>query len=177
MACGPSAYAFDLRRLAGKRVIAVNNAVDLLGFGSYLLRTPDIAAAVFSLDSEWVYRRRVFLESFPGERYAALPLESFPECAGIPGVTYLRHSENQGLSDDPSAVSGKFSGHGALNLAYLQGAREIHLVGFDMDSREGEKFVKWIPTFRDALPQLNNRGVRVINHNLASCVDAFLKEA
>ena len=125
-------------------------------------------------------RRRPLLESFDGERYFALPLETLPDCGGITGATYLRRwtSERTRSDDWSSWTPAGNSGYSAINLAYLKGAREINLVGFDMDLNTRGKtdlFVSWIPRFRTMLPQLTARGVRVWNHNPNSAIDAFPK--
>lgn len=167
VAGGPSAKAFDLQSLAGKQVLAVNDPI----FWPALMKR---STAVLSLDNNWVRQHRYFLEVFEGERYIALPQETWPDCAGIPGAKYLQWGHDGGLSEDPGVIhTGGNSGYGAIGLAYLKGAKEIHLVGYDMDPADGEKYEHWAPQFRSMLPQLETRGVRVLNHNPRSFVDAF----
>lgn len=175
MACGPSARALDLATLRGEQLLLVNDAaLRHSSFAACAHATPTPAAALFSLDNQWVRRRRHFLESWAGEKHVALPLESWPECAGIAGVNYLGWSHADGLSDEPDVIcTGGNSGYGAINLAYLKGAREIYLLGYDMDAREDEKYIYWAPRFRTMLPQLKARGVRVVNLNPDSHIDAF----
>lgn len=168
VAGGDSARHFDFSRARGA-VLVVNDAI-------FLVALQGLATAVFSVDSNWVRRRRVFLDSFAGEKYLAVPLETFPECGGVRGAAYLRWSHQAGLSDDPGAVcTGGNSGYAAINLAYLKGARVIHLAGFDMEDAD-DRFRQWIPRFRTMLPQLSARGVTVINHNPRSAIDAFPRE-
>ena len=172
VAGGPSARRFDLGRLNGKRVICVNESIfSLLG------TTPADAPAVFSLDHRWVLCRRDFLASHRGERFVAVPLETWPDCGGIPSVTYLRRSTEDGVSDDPGVVFGHESGRGAINLAHLKHAREIHLVGYDMDPAENEKWAWWLPRYGRVAADLKARGVRVVNHNRDSHIDVFEKAA
>lgn len=171
VAGGPSARRFDFSQIPPAcRVLAVNDGVDhLRGSSSYPL-----AAAVVSIDQRWIRRRRVFLEHVRGEKFLAVPLDTWPECAGIPGATYLQWSHASGLSDDPGFLAtGGNSGYAALNLAYLKHARLIHLVGYDMNPRHDEKYEHWAPRFHNALAQLGKRGVTVLNHNPDSYVDAF----
>lgn len=171
VAGGPSARKFDLGRLRGETVLAVNDALDLL----LARRLPPTAVA--SLDNNWIRRRRADLERFEGEKYLALPLETWPDCAGIRGATYLRWSHADGLSEDPTRVcTGGNSGYGALNVAYLKGAREIFLVGYDMDPRDGPAHATWARLFRATLPQLAARRARVVNLNPNSFIDAFPRE-
>ncbi len=70
--------------------------------------------------------------------------------------------------------TGGNSGYMALNVALHKGAKEIHLVGFDMDDGS-EKYAQWIPRFRTTRQQLDAAGVKVINENPRSAVDAFEK--
>jgi hypothetical protein len=154
-------------------VLAVNNA----GGASerfVFFRGPE-PAAVFSIDNGWVRRNRAFLSRHPGEKYVALPLETWPDCGGIDGVTYLRHSTALGLSRDPGTINGCDSGHGALNLAFLKGARRIRLIGFDMNPDDKEIFRTWLPRYRPAAEQLRAAGVQVVNMNPDSYVDVFPK--
>jgi len=167
VANGPSVHNFDLFSLHGKTVLAVNEA-------SFLLEALGLATVVFSLDNRWIHRRRDFLERFVGEKYLAVPLETWPECGGISGAIYLQWSYEKGLSDDPGIVcTGGNSGYGAINVAYLKHAKTIYLVGFDMDPSGKEEFEQWIPRFRTMLPQLEAHRVRVLNLNPNSHVDAF----
>lgn len=168
VAGGAFAQRIDLEALRGRTILAVNEAAFL---GKPALFT--FAAATFSVDSTWIRRRRAFLTSFPGEKYLAVPLDTFPECSSIPGAVYLQWSFRDGLSDDPRFLcTGGNSGYAAINLAYLKGAKIIHLIGYDMDGPE-DKYRQWIPRFRSMLPQLQAHGVQVLNHNINSRVNAF----
>ncbi len=169
---GPSAQVFDLRRLDGKRVLAVNDAVFTFSLG----RCEPSAVSVFSLDHVWVRRHCDWLAAFEGEKHLAVPLETWPDVGGIEGAVYLRRSSAAGLSLDPGVINaGCNSGYGAIGLCFLKGAKEIHLVGYDMDPKDNENFVYWAPLFRTMLPQLKASGISVFNHSRNSFIDAFLK--
>ena len=163
---------------AGASVLAINDAVfrvrSLPCDPVWPVKANGYRVAVFSLDKDWVRRSKAFLASFHGERHVALPLETWPDCAGIPGVRYYGWSHAEGLSDDPAVIAtGQNSGYGALGLAYSKGAKVIHLIGYDMDTPYMKQF--WAPFFHHALPQLNAKGIKVINHNPDSAIDAFPK--
>ena len=163
VAGGPSAHSVNWQCLWGRTVLAVNDAA---------LLVPS-ATAVFSLDNQWIIRRRAFLESFAGEKYLAVPLDTFPACGGITGARYLQWAYSPGLSTDPTRINtGGNSGYAAINFAYLKRARVIYLAGYDMNTNE-DKFAQWIPRFRTMLTQLNRDGVEVWNLNPRSAVDAF----
>jgi hypothetical protein len=169
VAGGPSARAFDARRCHGQ-ILAINDAV-FFPFSSAAIQP---SVTVFSADPGWVRRHRDFLAQFRGEKWFCLALDTWPDCAGIPGATYLRRGRCHGLSDDPGMLNtGGNSGYAAINLAVLKGAREIHLVGYDMHPSDGDKFAQWAPRFRTMLPQLQARGIQVLNHNPSSSIDAF----
>lgn len=164
VARGPSVRRFDYQRLVGKQVIGVNTFV--LGL--------DRAAAICSIDPRWIASHRVLLSKYEGEKYLALPVRSHPDCAGIPGATYLEQCHERGLSDFARAVcTGGNSGYAALNVAVFKRAKDIHLVGFDMDPKDGEKYLQWAPLFRSMRPQLDRLGIQVTNHNRNSFIDAF----
>ena len=154
-------------------MLCVNDAIlNMTGSGAGAL----LAAAVFSLDPRWVSRRRDFLEGFRGEKYLAVPCETFPPCGGISGAVYLQRSHARGLSDDPEAVcTGGHSGYGALGIAYTKRARRVFLIGYDLNPVRGRKdlYRFWADNYWNALPQLQARGVEVFNCNRGSAIDAF----
>lgn len=170
VAGGPSARQFDSSRFRKGKVLTINDAIQRFPF-----------ASIFSADADWVRRNRGIWQKAGCDDYLAIPLDTNPDLANLPGVTYLQRSHEDGLSFDPGFVcTGGNSGYAAINLCTLKGATLIHLVGFDMDPKtrgQGDKFEQWIPRFRTMLPQLEEHGIRVINHNLNSHIDAFPKEA
>lgn len=177
VAAGPSGERLDVDRLAGRSTIVVNDGAKHLLFSPWTRLKLITDACIFSADPDWLRSHTGFLCSVKGEKYTAVALDTHPDLANIPGVTYLQRSHEDGLSDDPGFLcTGGNSGYAAINLAYLKGAKDIHLVGFDMDPSTDEKFSQWIPRFRTMLPQLQARGVRVTNHNPRSFIDAFPKE-
>lgn len=171
VAGGRSALNFDLSRLNGKRVVAVNDALFRVG------RFPALQVTSFSCDNNWIREHRRFLTRSRCEKYLAVPLETWPDCGGIDGVTYLRWSHADGLSNDPTAVcTGGNSGYAAINLAWLKGAATIHLLGYDMNPADNAYYAEWALRFHTMLPQLARRGVKVVNHNHESFIDTFPKE-
>ncbi len=171
---GRSADDFlNWRNLEGARVLAVNDRC----FPASVI----YGSCFFSVDNVWVRRNKSFLSQFreEAETYLALPQETWPDVAGIPGVKYLRPAFEDGLSIDPCVLRvGGNSGYGALNLAVLKGAKRINLIGFDMDPGDpvnGEFYRQWAPRFRTMLPQLKNLGVTVLNRSVDSHIDAFSK--
>lgn len=163
---GPSAPRLLPTIPDGACVLCLNDAVFHVG------RLNRHRVAFFSLDKDWVRLHKDFLSVARIEKHIALPLSTWPDCANIPGVKYYEWSHTEGLSDDPYIIAtGQNSGFGALNLCYLKESRIIHLIGYDMN--EPYMAAHWAPFFSHALPQLEARGVKVINHNRDSRVVAF----
>lgn len=171
---GPSLRGFDFTRLAGRRVLAVNEAlVNLLSVD-----------AVFSLDNNWARHRCSEMSMFRGEKYLAVQEFYWPYVDQ--SATMLQRIRRPGLSDDPGAVHiCGTSGYGALNLAYLKRARQIFLLGFDM-AGSGHwhpepgwggaiPLEPWAAAFDVAAEQLRTAGVHVVNCSPASTIRAFEK--
>jgi hypothetical protein len=157
---GPSAYLYPYRKdKSFDRILAVNDGWDHVPW----------ADCVCSIDPDWSKRNRLKLQFVNCERYLALDPE-IDGGWGIPGVTYLRHSPEDGLSRDLGALAGGNSGHAAINLAVLKGTKHITLIGFDM--HEPERVV-WREKFHVLASQLD--GVTVVNANPRSAIDAFPK--
>jgi len=173
---GPSLKTFDLSLIHG-RVLSVNGhalPVAACQSGGRCLES------LFSLDHRWIRRNRDFIAGFEGEKFIALPLETWPDCGGIPGVTYLQWGHRDGWSEDPGIVNtGGNGGYAALNLAYLKRAKQVNLVGFDM-AGGGEyksQYPYWAKAFNTVLPQAKAAGVEVVNWSRESAIVAFPQAA
>jgi hypothetical protein len=173
VAGGPSLVGFDLTRLEGRTVLVVNDSV----------RHLPSAQAVFSCDRNWAAHRVDTLLAFSGEKYLAVGYET-----SHPNIRNLVRSRAQGLSRDPSAVCVCSSGYGALNLAFLKGARTIFLLGYDYRDPgkhwHGERGVSpsraaglalWAHQYETTVVPLREAGVQVWNANPLSAVNAFPK--
>jgi hypothetical protein len=170
---GPSALAFDPDRLRGKRVLTVNDSVFRFCY-SYAVALNPSMPAFFTLDKNWIRRHRDFLNKYTGEKYLAVPLETWPDCAGISGARYLQWAHGDGLNEDPHFINtGGHSGYGAFNVAFLKRSSEIHLVGFDLDPAQKSQYVYWARNYDTMIPQLKAAAVKVFNHNRESYITAF----
>ena len=174
---GPSLRGFDFERLRGQVVVAINDASRHLPW----------ATALFSADLIWMDNRRSHIESFPGERYLAIP----PDVQGVyRGVQYLTRLRLLGLSEVQGCVHfGATSGYAAVNLAVLKGAKEIVLFGYDYSGTDrwypdyvwssggrGQlEHEEWARNFGTMLPALALAGVKVMNAGLSSKITAFPK--
>lgn len=157
---GPSAMKFDMSRLSGESVLVLNKA---------LFRYPQ-ADGFFTLDRDFVYKNFEEIVKFKGEKFLALPNRNLT----VEGIEFYDWDYQYGLCEKPGVLStGCNSGYAAINLAYQKNAREIHLVGYDMDPKDYSQYKFWIPLFDTMLPQLELRGIKVINHNVDSFITAF----
>lgn len=161
----------DIHKIRGP-VIAVKHGLLAYPSADVLFlsgeKTPEIAAGL--------------VPKFTGE-YMIVRGRSDPRLD--PRIHRIGRSKAHGtLSDDAHYVTGLDAGTSAINLAYLFGAREIILLGYDM---RGGHFVDKHPLpfpplehFRRhqiCLPALNEdarrRGVRIVNCSEGSAVTAF----
>lgn len=97
------------------------------------------------------------------------------------------------LSNDPTIItSGGTSGFGALNVAYLKGAKLVVLFGYDYSDTNGtwhandahydpnhyynpSNWIEWASAFNNITPQLKEKGVEVVNASQRSGISAFPK--
>lgn len=102
-------------------------------------------------------------------------------------VHAVKAEHRGGLSESPSVIFGRNSGHMAINIALLMRVSRIILVGFDMQPKgkthfhalhsrpaNVDAFKTWIEDLDLAAPILRKAGVEVLNANPNSAIQAFL---
>ncbi|MFC3227345.1 hypothetical protein ACFOGJ_08900 [Marinibaculum pumilum] len=174
---GASIDPADLPRLP-RPIVAVNAA--------YVDR-PD-ADVLFWIDHRFYRQHRDGMARHTGRKVARGDLpERPPYRVEIVGRTQPRGPKKvRPLSHDPRRVGGFCSGAGALNRAYLDGAAEIVLLGFDMGGgdyhdrhrvppAEWQYETLFAKHFEAFAPELAARGVKVWNTSLQSRLDCFEK--
>ena len=160
---GPSLTGFDFARLPPAVRIGANKSAWLAG-----------CDVLVTIDHNFHRNLRAEIKAFPGERIVARAKDEL-----IPGVTYVKHGRADGFSDDPETLHGLNSGYAALNLAYQRGYKRIGLLGFDFKWDSGKShfhegyawqnkdtpkyLAKWVVAFDKCLPQLEAKGVDVVN--------------
>lgn len=183
IASGPSAAALDLARAPGY-VIGVNDSG---------LQSPRVDAIV-SMDRLWTehrwdeivrrcgptWLRRSAVQNVK-DRWDGLHVFECDHKSSIP-------------SSVPGWLNGTNSGACAVNLAYQLKPRRVFLIGFDM-GRAGAraywhaayswahpqggttngKYAEWAKQFRQAARAFDVAGIRVLNVNPKSAIDAFPK--
>lgn len=175
---GPSVLKCDTNNLPG-RIIATNEAG--------LTIRPDADVLLFS-DMRWWEWNKDRMRLYTGPRIVTNNLMNNSP-AKVHYLDRLRGNQNLGLplSEDPTRLSGWCSGGRAINLAYLFGASEIVLIGFDMHERDGDNFhdkhqakplkgrkaERFIPAIECLKPGLDKAGVRVVNCTPGSALKCF----
>lgn len=189
VAGGPSLRDFDFEQLRGEVVIGANRAFERPHVGMFasqddrFYKWVNEGALGDDTKAAWI--------AFPGYKVYVLKEDAstpFPELIHTVYRTSNRHAF-------PPSITGGFgatnnSGYAALMLAWALGAREIRLLGFDMQGRDGKQewnhdgyplvqaenvYQTFVEYFRRAAPALAAAGVTVINHSPDSALDCFPK--
>jgi len=183
-ASGPSLTKADCEscRDAGFATIAVNDAFKFAPWADML----------HACDAKWWLFHAQEALNFEGVKvtlddslpFAAVNCLEWREGDGPSGVT-------TGYSDNPALIrTGGNSGYQAIHIAALGGAKRIIMLGFDMRAISGKSHFfgdhplplrnendcwakVFVPAFRTLAPELQSRGVEVINCTMGSAVDAF----
>lgn len=121
---------------------------------------------------------------FEGMRITRDPFarDKYPDLIWIEGEA---HSNGLSKRQD-SIANGEIGGYQAINLAVNFGAKRILLVGYDMRTKGGLShwhgdhpnhhisfFDKHTEHFKNMIPDLEERGIKVINCTSDSAIDAF----
>ncbi len=160
---GPSVAGFDVSLVSGDIVIACNNAgLDIM---------PE-ADCILVMDARWLQWNadRLGENRSPLKVYTQKP----PRFEPPQGWTFIARNDTDPLSHSLESLSGACSGAKAINLAYLLGASEIILHGFEMkpvgnyhDDHKVETHAhlfesKFIPSILDMVSAIDGR-CRVVN--------------
>jgi len=131
IASGPSLLKEDVEKLKNEKVIVIND--------NYLLAP--FAKALYFCDEKWYnwHKEKPEFRAFQGQKYSQNKSWTHQEEAKQDGVIFLDSEPETGLSTNPEKLhQGSNSGIQAINLAYHLGAREIILLGYDMQPTGGK---------------------------------------
>lgn len=174
LASGPSMCREDAEAVRGRgKVIAIGNTGELAPWADVL----------YSADASWWRQYGDRHKAFTGRR-VALAQDELP--AGVEG---LPHRNEPGLGPD-CIHTGCNSGYQAINLAFLEGATTIVLIGYDMQHTGGRHH--WhadhprpLGNFNPGMPELcrpkftplardlRERGVRCVNASRETALECF----
>lgn len=177
LASGPSQRYADVQRVRGLgTVCAVNRMVFMAPWADVL----------YAADPPWweLHRPRLKQIQFSGRKVCIKPR------AKSYGATEIYPAESaklEGLGRTAIRQGGN-SGYQAINLAYLDGATEIVLLGFDCGYTYGKRHVHedyphpfnnaggvdhWLPRFKYLADDLRSEGVRVVNCTRETRLECF----
>ena len=176
IAGGPSLTQEDVDRCAGsdRRIYCVNDAY----------RMAPWAEVLYACDGEW-WEKHGGVPAFDGERWTA-SLEASRKY----GLRYISGDHDAVFSAQQGYIAyGGNSGFQALNLAYLQGMRDIVLLGFDMgvgadgkthwfgdhprEIRRPSNYSDWVRRFNLASPVIQSLGCKVVNCSRRTALECF----
>jgi hypothetical protein len=157
--------------VAGKcrrfRTIAINNTFQLAPWAD-MLYAADVKWWTFT---DW--------KSFAGLKVTC-------DVTVFKDLLHLRHTGDKGFDPDPGCVrTGRNSGYQAIHIAAHAGCKRILLCGFDMRGGhwhgphkrplrdDGNVYARWIPHFATLKPELDRRGIEVINCTPGSALKCF----
>lgn len=131
LASGASLTREDVERVKGQNVIAINDNYKLAPW----------ADIIYACDPQWWGWHMDDVKSFKGRKITQdESWNDYPDlksqAIGL-GVEFY-HSIAGGGIDEESLYQGCHSGIQAINLAYLLGAKEIYLLGYDMQKTNGK---------------------------------------
>lgn len=178
LASGPSMCAEDAEAVRGRgKVIAINNTLELAPFADIHYSCDAMWWKIYGNQFRWFSGRRI------GLTHTAIPL----------GVEPIKFRNGTGLGLDV-VNTGNNSGYQAINLAYLEGATTIVLLGYDMKHTGGRHH--WHPdhprplgNFNPGMPELcapkftalardlAARGIRCINASRETALTCFTRQS
>lgn len=170
IASGPSLNQDDVDYLKGKcKVIAVNDNYSAAPFANVL----------YACDLKW-WNWHEGAPGFRGEKWT-----QDITAANKYDLNYIASKSGKGLSIDPKLIhTGQNSGFQAINLAYHFGAKDIYLLGFDMQVSEHgaahwfgnhpdeiiSNYTPWLKHFNEIKAQ---KLVNIVNCSNHSKITAF----
>lgn len=180
VASGPSVTAAQVMRtrVHGVRTIAVNDNYKLAPW----------ADIFYFCDPVWWSWHRADLK---GREDRIVRLESPEHDGGDPRVRVLKNYGEKGLVEARDGVmTGRNSGYQALHMAVHLGVSRILLLGFDCKrgknglkhwfgehpNRSEQPVVDWAQLFTELAPQLEQRGIEVINCSPDTALTCFKRE-
>lgn len=177
VASGPSLIARDVRKVRGRGTVCVVNSS---------WKMAPWANVLYASDWHWWRQHRVALRSFAGRKVSNRQRSLSFGAEEVVPASFCKEAEGLGIS---RINWGGNSGYQAINLAYLEGATEIALLGFDMQYTYGQKHwhedhvrcagnadnvEEWVPRFDALAADLDRLGVRVVNctrHTALKCFE------
>lgn len=175
IASGPSLTLHDviLCATSGRTIYVVNDAYKIAPWADVL----------YAADSDW-WDYHEGVKEFMGERWGL-----DPRTCERWGLNQIAYDSKKIFATEPPIATGSNSGFQAINLAYLQGHRDIWLLGYDMGHDKGSKkhffgehpakinrpsqYQDWLRHFRKAAPVMKEAGLKIVNMSRKTALDCF----
>lgn len=175
IASGPSLTRSDVEAIKGKgTVIAINDNYKMAPWADYL----------YFCDPKWFnwHKEDAEFQHFPGEIWT-----QDEETAKQNGFTYIKSASGEGLSTDPKVIyQGSNSGFQAINLAYHLGAKQIILLGYDMQTTDGKNhwfghhpdnvvssYKNWMGFYNRLAEDAKAKGLHIVNCSRETALTCF----
>ena len=170
---GPGLLGVSVPSIPGP-VLAINNAWELAPHADLL----------YFADRRWYEWNRDALSWFRGAymvtRSNIPPRDGGPRRKDVVKIDRC----HQPLSHDPSKIAGWCSGSNSLNIAYLAGAKEVVLLGFNMTpgnwhnkhrvpQKTSHLVDRFIPSMYDMAKELSRTNMKVYNATPGSALECF----
>lgn len=185
---GPSLQKKDVDLLQGMNVIVIND--------NYLLAP--WAPVLYACDAHWWewHHQKPELLNFKGERWTQE--EGWDDPPGrkerltkLLDLKFIKSINAPGLSTDPKIIyQGSNSGIQAINLAYHFGAKDIFLLGFDMQNGQGKShwfgehpnnvhpnYERVIPLFQSVADKACEINLNIVNISRVSALKCFKRDS
>mgnify|MGYP000163741758 CR=1 FL=1 len=178
---GPSIKKYDLTLLQHHqdRIIVANNAYKLF---------PEAFVSHHADHCWWEWNEVPFNETFKGKYKSTVGIGGSRSCYPKEFI-WLKKPSDDGLSENFPMVHGINTGHQAINIAYILGAKRIVLFGFDLktdkngntqwhnehqrDTNQELWKSRFAPGFETVAVKAKTKGVEIINMNRDSLITCF----
>lgn len=178
---GPSLASLDLAYLYPRQsqVLVSNNGYKLF---------PNALVAHHADWAWWEWHQHTFFEIYKGPNPTTCSIGG-NKAAYPPAFKYYQREDRYGLSDNFPFIRGSNAGYQLLNIAYILGAKNIILLGYDLkhgpngetqwhnehqrETNTGMWEKKMLPEFNMIAKGLKKVGVNVYNANPDSAITCF----
>lgn len=179
VASGPSLTKEQVDYCRGKaKVMVINDNYKIAPWADYL----------YGCDAHWWDWHKEDVKDFHGVRFTLNEAwDNYRDLINLLKINVVQSMAGDGLTKSNVIFQGANSGHQAINLAYLLGARKIILIGYDMqESPEGvghwfgehpdgvrSPYNEWIPGYNKLANDCRERGVDVVNCTISTALKCF----
>jgi hypothetical protein len=178
IASGPSLTSEDVEYCRGKaKVIAINDNYLMAPWADYL----------YFCDGKWWrwHQDKEEFKNFQGQIYTR-----HSEAGEQENINHIQSKPEKGLSKDKDVIhEGSNSGYQAINLAYHLGAKRIILLGYDMQTTNGENhwfglhpdkivsnYNNFVDKYNQMAPHAKEIGLEIINCTRQTALKCFPRQ-